>query len=184
MLYLVTGTPGAGKTLYTVSELAKQFAQRSVYYYRIPQLTLSWTKLDDPTEWQSLPDGSVVIVDEAHESFPSRDYRKSTPEYIEGLAVHRHRGFDLVFITQHPKDLDQFIRRRVGRHIHVEKPLMRSDAAKVFIWPKYIENPEPQQVRNQAELIKWKYPEEAFGIYKSAVEHNVPKPPMALTYTL
>lgn len=175
MITIVTGIPGAGKTLYTVSELAKEYKEREIYYYRIPNLTLDWNELEDPTKWTDCPDGAVIIIDEAHEAFPKRDYRNKEPDYIEAMAVHRHRDMDIVLITQHPKDLDVFIRRRAGRHIHVEKPLVSSVAANVMIWPEYEEMVKLPAVREKCDSFTWKYPTEAFGVYKSAVSHTAKK---------
>jgi len=37
------------------------------------------------------------------------------------FAEHRHRGHDIVLITQDPRDIDAYIRRKVGRHIHLTR---------------------------------------------------------------
>jgi len=175
MITIVTGIPGAGKTLYTVSELAKEYDGREIYYYRIPHLTLDWRELENPENWTDCPDGAVIIIDEAHEAFPKRDYRKAEPEFIEAMATHRHRGMDIILVTQHPKDLDVFIRRRAGRHIHVEKPLVSSTSARVLIWPEYQEHVKIPDVRERCESFSFPYPSDAFGVYKSAEIHTKPR---------
>lgn len=174
----VVGIPGAGKTLYTVSEIAREYQNRKIYYYGIPELTLDWQKLDDPTEWINLPNDVVIIVDEAHEAFPSRDYRKPPPPHVEAMATHRHRGIDIVLITQYPKDLDKFIRERVGRFIVIETPLLGGATAKVYQWPKFEEYYNIPAVREKAEHFLWNHPKESYGTYKSAVTHTKPKKPL------
>jgi zona occludens toxin len=41
MLTLVTGTPGAGKTAWTVQELTRLPSQRKIYVHGIPELKIA-----------------------------------------------------------------------------------------------------------------------------------------------
>lgn len=59
--------------------------------------------LDDPKDWQKLPDGAVVVVDECYSSFPRRMPGAKVPAYVDALATHRHRGFDFILICQQAK---------------------------------------------------------------------------------
>jgi len=72
VITLLTGIPGAGKTLLSVTELAKEYEGRDIYYYNIPELKLPWSHLDDPSNWQELPQNSVIFIHEAHEVCPLR----------------------------------------------------------------------------------------------------------------
>ena len=66
MLTLITGQPGNGKSLYTISfvEAKRQAESRPVFYYGIPELTLPWTQLEDPTKWYECPEKSIIVIDE------------------------------------------------------------------------------------------------------------------------
>ena len=178
MIHLITAVPGAGKTLYTVSEVPKLFEGRDIYYYDIPELTLPWGELEDPTKWQDYPDGSVFVIDEAHKAFPKRDYRKPPPDYIEAIAEHRHRGMDFWLITQHPKDLDHFIRNRTNEHVYLESTLLGNESARVFIWKKYQDHPTLPAERERAEEFTWQFPKQSYGLYKSATIHTKRKRPV------
>lgn len=177
MITIITGTPGAGKTLYTVSEIKKEYESREIYYNNIPGLKLDWTYYEDPKEWAKLPSGAVLIVDEAHDHFPKRSNQSKEPSYIQALTTHRHQGLDIILITQFPKQLDVYIRRLAGRHIFLEKKLIRSQTVEVYVWAKYQEWYENPQVQESADNFQWTYPKESFGEYKSAEVHTTHKTP-------
>lgn len=188
MITLVTGTPGAGKTLLTLydlkNEVEKQNAElikqnkepRPVYYHGIPDLTLPWLPLDKPENWHTLPTGAIIVIDECQSAFRPRGLGQQVPEYIAAMETHRHRGHDLYLITQHPMLVDQNIRRLVGRHRHVIRKF-GLQVATVHEWGSVHEITK----RNLAEAVKrnMKYPKEIFGYYKSSEQHthkaNVPK---------
>lgn len=173
MITIIVGVPGAGKTLYAVSELRKEYAERTVYHYNIPGVNIdSWKELENPEEWHKLPKGSVIVVDEAHQVFPKRDHRVKEPEHIEAAATLRHSGLDLVLITQHPVDLDIFLRRRCARFIFLKKPLSKGNFANAFMWGEYNENYKDEREQQKADNFQFSYPAEAFGTYKSAELHT------------
>lgn len=180
---ILVGTPGAGKTLYAVSELRKEFSdpieidgkeiKRQVYFHNIPGITIDeWKQLDDPSTWHTLPVGSVIIIDEAHEAFPTMDHKKEKPEHILRAADLRHRGHTLVLITQHPNDLHIFLRRRCTRFIYLQRPLNQGPFARAFQWPKYEEKYDWDQIQEKADKFQFDYPKEAFGTYKSSQLHT------------
>lgn len=183
---ILVGTPGAGKTLYTMSELRKEFEEpieidgketkRQVYYYNIPGVTIDdWQQLEDPTTWHELPRGSVIIIDEAHEVFQKMDHKIQTPEHIEAAATLRHRGHTLVLITQHPIDLNIFLRRRCTRFIYLKRPLTQGNWATAFIWPEYEDRYKDENYQRKADSFTFTYPEEAFDTYKSSQLHTKKK---------
>lgn len=183
---ILVGTPGAGKTLFTMSQLRKEFEEtilvedqeikRQVYYYNIPGVTVDeWKALDDPTTWHKLPHGSVIIIDEAHEVFAKMDHKLSTPEHIEAAATLRHRGHTLVLITQHPVDLNIFLRRRCTRFIYLKRPLTQGNWASAFQWPEYEEKYKDEYQQKKADSFVFTYPEDAFKTYKSSQLHTKKK---------
>lgn len=173
MITLLTGLPGNGKTLFALWHIKQKAEkeQREVYYHNIKDLTLPWTPFE-PERWMDLPKGSIIVIDECQFIFPKKPNGSKLPEHYEQLAVHRHGGFDIYLITQHPTLLDIFVRQLVGQHFHTVRKfgLQRST---VFEWSAC--NPAPQNPSSQKSAIplKWPYPKEVFGYYKSAEVHTV-----------
>ena len=169
MIYLFCGPPGVGKTLSTVHMLDtdEAFKDRPIYVHGIPDLELkNKHDLADPAKWFDVPDGSVVVIDEAWRHFPARMAGKDVPECVQMFAEHRHRGLDVVLATQDPNDLDIFLRRRVNRYYQIQRPgNLHYCKRKVFEGIPTKENGlQPLTVE------KFKYPKQYFGRYKSTVQ--------------
>lgn len=182
MIILITGTPGSGKTLFTVAELlAKQFKDRPILANGIPQLLLPHTPITDldVEQWHvggvPTPEGgpsfdvknAVIVVDEVQRIARPRAASQKVPDWVAALETHRHKGVDLIFITQHPQLLDVNIRRLVGRHLHVRRTFALK-AAVVYEWD-HCEN--PGNVKSAATKL-WRYPKKAFEMYKSSELHT------------
>lgn len=57
------------------------------------------------------PSGSLIIIDEAHKPFNSRDWQKQeNKELGDWASTHRHEGYDVVFITQDIDKVDKQVR--------------------------------------------------------------------------
>lgn len=171
-IYLVTGLPGNGKTLYTVAkapELLKHEG-REVYYSGIKDLTLPWVPTD-PETWYNLPVGSAVVIDEAQNYFRPMPNGAERPRKITAMETHRHKGMDLWLITQHPNLLDPHVRRLVGKHIHVHRTFGLG-FCNVWEWEK-AEDPDDYHAKKRANTYKFKFPKEVFSRYKSAEVHTV-----------
>lgn len=171
MLTLITGQPGAGKTLWTiykVKELAEK-ENRQVYYSGIPDLKLPWIELENPQDWHKLPKGSIIVLDEAQRLFRTRGVGSQVPEHVQQLETHRHHGFDLFVITQHPMLIDTNVRRLVGRHWHVMRTFGMHRAT-VHEFPEL--KSEPDKSRDGSIRTEWAYPKEVFNYYKSAEVHT------------
>lgn len=175
MLTLVTGQPGNGKTLYTLGlvEALRLSSGRTVYQAGIPELTLPWEVLDDPQSWPTLPDGSIVVLDECQRTFPPRKQGAAVPRHVSEFETHRHRGFDVFLITQHPQLLDIAVRKLVGRHVHLERKFGR-EVSTVKQWEVAV-NPQDRAEQSKALVSKWSFPKEHFAWYKSAEIHTVKK---------
>ena len=182
MLILITGTPGSGKTLFTVAELlAGQFKDRPLFVNGIPQLLVPHQVLSDQDveKWHeggvAGQDGqpsfevknAVIVVDEVQRIARPRATSQKVPDWIAALETHRHKGVDFIVITQHPQLLDVNIRRLVGRHLHVRRTFALG-AAVVYEWD-HCENPGNVK---QATSKLWRYPRSAFKLYKSSELHT------------
>jgi zona occludens toxin len=177
MITLGTGLPGNGKTLFMLWSIAAKAKKenREVYYHNIKLADVepvnTWQKFE-PEKWMDLPHGSIIVIDECQEVFPKKPNGAQMPPHYEELAKHRHKGFDMFLITQHPTLIDNFVRRLVGQHYHSVRKfgLQRST---VYEWSAC--NPAPENVSSQKSAItlKWAYPKEVYGWYKSAEVHTV-----------
>lgn len=170
---LVTGLPGNGKTLWTVTKYkaaAEGADARPVYYNGIKDLKLPWVELADVTTWQDLPPNSLVIIDEVQRVMPIRG-RGEPPAWIGALAMHRHLGLDFVLITQDPGLLDVFVRKLVQTHYHVVRKF-GSKFATIHEWPTGVYD---QCGKNSKGSIRheWRFPKSSFGLYHSADAHTM-----------
>lgn len=170
-IVLVTGLPGHGKTLYTISRY-REIAEREgrpVFQRGIKGLKLPWPELD-PKEWRSLEKGSILIIDECQDVFPCRG-RGDPDEWIRELAKHRHRGIDLVLITQDPMLFDSFVRRLVDQHFHVMRTFGLARAT-VHEFPTGVRD-NVSKSRTGSIRHEWTYPKSVYELYQSAELHTV-----------
>lgn len=177
-LILVTGLPGAGKTLYAV-DLATKYAAEGVRVFSCcldgasPELFEvlpdNWS-FDD---WQSLPQGSVVIFDEAHKILPTRT-RDAPPKAIRDLTEIRHFGLRFILITQDPRNIDVFVRRLIGRHFHLTRK-MGLESALVKEWDHCVDDPSDFHEGKKAISSLFRYPKKLYNLYKSSTMHLVKK---------
>lgn len=190
MIYLYTGVPGAGKTLFCLRDMydfwkadaIKQCKElkvhegewanhaRPVYVSRVKDLAVpGWQLLENPSEWHLCPIGSIIMMDECQEDFPPRPNGSNVPEHVARIADHRHKAQDLFLITQHPSSIDNFVRRRVEQTNWV----LRKFGSKLVIfysWPGVCEAPEKSKRSGfKRERL---YPKEVFSWYKSAEAHT------------
>lgn len=173
MITVITGLPGNGKTLYALSYV-KAYAEkenRDVFYAGIKDLRLPWTEIK-PEEWPTMPTGAIIVIDEAQFVFPKKPNGSKLPDFYEKLAVHRHSGYDIFIITQHPSLVDNFVRNLCGRHLHVIRKFGMS-RANVWEWPGANTSPEKASSHKNAVLHKFGYPKEVYEYYKSAEVHTV-----------
>ena len=187
-IVLTTGTPGSGKTLRTLWDVEKlrKESGREVYYHGIKDLLLPWIKLDDDpkfdpdakpptfglmcTEWFKLPHGSIVVLDECQRIFRSRASGSQVPQHVSELETHRHKGFDLFLVTQHPAIIDLNVRRQVQTHRHLKRRF-GTQMVSMFSWEGVKDNPDKSV--NNSLTTTFRYPKEVFSWYKSAEIHTV-----------
>lgn len=109
MITLITATPGSGKTLYAIKLIFDYLNQGRPVYTNILGLKIDGVRLFNIStpklhDWRDLPNGSVIVYDEAHEhpAFASDDLitdkniLKTVRQDIgDSLALHRHFGLEL-----------------------------------------------------------------------------------------
>lgn len=173
MITLITGLPGNGKTLFGLWYI-KQKAEkegREVYYHNIKDLTLDWMAFD-AEKWMDLPHGSIIVMDECQFVFAKKPNGSKLPDFYEKLATHRHSGFDIYLITQHPSLIDNFVRQLVGQHFHAVRKF-GLERATIYEWSALNAAPASATSQKAAIPLKWAYPKEVYGYYKSAEVHTV-----------
>lgn len=173
-LYLTTGGNGAGKTLFTLRDVRdlQERTGRPVFFWgfeaRQPLLDFGWQPFE-PSKWEELPDGSICIVDECQKVMPTRATGQP-PAWIGALAQdNRKRGFDFFFITQHPLNIDSFVRRLIAApswHRHFKASLM-GDASNELKWSAVKDQPQKDGSGKDGEVSSRKWPREVYDWYTS-----------------
>lgn len=176
MITLKTGVPGASKTLSAVHEMAVLLGRqikgkeetRPIFVHGVKDLNLPHFPLPDATKWADCPEGSIVIIDEAQGTFPPRSSTSKAPPHVEALNTHRHKGIDLIVITQHPKLIDQSVRRLVGKHQHYRR-LYGGKTSVCYEWDHCEDS--LMGIKN-AHKSMFRQPRDAFKYYTSAEVHT------------
>lgn len=170
---LITGQPGAGKTLRMLQEvkILSEAENRQVYYSGVADLKLPWIEIE-ADKWFECPVGSIIVIDEAQRVFRNRANGSAVPKHVSELETHRHHGFDIFMTTQQPRLIDSNVRALVGRHLHVMRAF-GLQRANVHEW--YGINENCAKSRKDSVLHKWSYPKDVFDYYKSAELHTVKK---------
>lgn len=172
MIILITGTPGAGKTLRSVQNIMGWLKEGLTVFTNINGLTADGDlrHFDEFIDWTDTPDGSVVVFDEAQQHFGADGGRgRSDRKDIAGLETHRHTGHTIVFITQHPRLLHSHVTRLVGRHEHVAR--MFGTQNTFLYWLDRLMNVDSRSDLKLAQQEHWSYPTHLFSHYKSASMH-------------
>ena len=191
MIYLITATPGSGKTLWAVNEIFKRVNEAESWniFSNIDGLKLDTAQpLKD--KFTDYPPRSLVVIDEAQQiAHFSKKYKhpvknENHPE-VEFLQVHRHAEFlDIIFITQAPRLLNADVLDMVGSHYHLHRP-MGMKMATWWLWKYHQLNPNTKSSKADAEDTgTFSYPKALFGMYKSSAggddSHGKIKIPMKI----
>lgn len=189
MITIITGTPGAGKTLYTIEKLLISLVGTSITYTnsegeevtapRTIYTNINGLLLDheliDGGDNQGLRDwykwakpGSVIVFDEVQRHWKPRANGSAVPPDIEALETHRHMGVDFILITQNVMLVDKNIHALAGRHLHVRR-LATTHMAIVYEWDHV-----SRGLLYAKSLMKspWRYSKKTFKLYKSAEVHT------------
>lgn len=183
MFFLFTGQPGSKKTANMIHFVLSdnQFKNRPVYFYNIKDCVVpDWTEIteDQVKDWPNvLPEGAVLLIDEAQEIWRPAAWDKTPPLHVTGLEKHRHQGLDILATTQHPMLIHTAVRRQVQQHRHFSAAYgLRS---KAMIWEKCVNDPDEHFTKKEADTQSANVPKNIFSLYKSTAfnthKKRVPK---------
>lgn len=134
MILCYQGSPGSGKTYDAVNRVVENLKRGRVVYTNIDGLDDSLnrevikvlTNLDDyeisqkliflssdqiACFWKHAKAGSMVVIDEIHNWFNSRDWQSAkNREFASWASTHRHQGYDVIMITQNIQKVDSQVR--------------------------------------------------------------------------
>lgn len=183
-LTLVTGATGSGKTALVVDWLRRS-SGRQLLVHGIPELGVvhdvappvaDWCEMRPAPEdaalelaYFRLPQGCVLVVDEAQRVYPPRTIGSKVPAHVAALSTRRHVGVDVILVTQHPGLLDSAVRKLVNRHYHVHTTAY---GAFLLFWDGSIGEPSESSSRQLAERVRYSPPKEVFELYRSAEIHT------------
>jgi len=189
MITIISGTPGAGKTLYTIEKLLLPMVGKTItgkdangdpvellrtVYTNINGLQVDH-ELIDGGDNQGLRDwhkwakpGSLIVFDEVQKVWPPRPNGSKVPDDIQALDTHRHMGVDFVLITQNVVNLDKHIHALGGRHLHVRR-IANMALAVVYEWDHVSRG---LMFSKSISKAPWRYDKKVFKLYKSAELHT------------
>ena len=195
MIHLITGRPGHGKNIYALTFLEKEgfinydkesktfssTIDRPLFFIAFDSIdvkdatTAKYEDLDNLPEDQEsenrskFPDNSVIVIDEAHRYSPRSSNRSGFTGFVSFLKIHRHFGFDFIFITQSQKDLNIDIRNLVENHFRVNRPFgTQKSFVNHYLGAETSENKQPVKQSSKPFVLDKRF----FEVYKSASIHN------------
>lgn len=211
MFYIITGKPGASKTLHAIALVEEMRAQarkdrsveRPVYYWNIGDVTVEgWYPLGDAStfdlanegvqpdasqalKWYELPRDAIIVLDECQKLFPKRPQGAKVPPHVEHLETHRKSGFDIVGISQDPTLIDSHVRKLCGMHTHYRR-IFGTESYHSWTWQeKCVTDVESTTEQGKAQESRGRFPKKYYGTYRSAQVHNVKaRPPWKWIITI
>lgn len=182
MLYLRTGSNGSCKTLFTLADVRKLQLDtgRPVCWngrfklYPAKEAEFGWKKIEFK-DWEAQEDGTIFLMDECHNDLPNRPNGSAVPQYVKMLAEHRARGFDFFLLTQHPANIDSFVRKLIGApgyHQHLKRMFGATNATRVLQWDAVHMDCERDGSGKSAEISTRVQPKEVYEWYDSAMLHT------------
>lgn len=196
MLFLITGSLGAGKTSNTLWDLIHnpEYKDRPKFATHIPDFDYeahgfeqidkndleNWVTWTDPNDdfstVSNFPKGSIIFIDESDLFFPSSISDKNPPRYMREMARSRHHGLDFYIITQQAKMICSFLLGILQRHIHFHRP-NGSDLVTRYTWEHYQPNVYSRANRLSGLSQKVKVDPKVFTLYRSTIENTRIKTP-------
>lgn len=176
-MYLVSATPGTGKSCWVVKQITQWIEdptnQGRKIYSNIAGLKIQGVEVP-PDDFRECPDGSIIVYDEAQEiEHYSSDSRANNP-IAKALSKHRHRGFDIWFITQDPSLLHKYVLKNIYLHYYLWRPAQRQ-MIEIYTFARAIVTPTKDDFKNAYDKVWWRFDEYYLQFYKSTVVNTSKK---------
>lgn len=196
MIYLITGSLGAGKTSNTLWYLLNEptFKGRPKFASYIPEFDYekhdfeqidkndleNWCYLENPDDpfstVSNFEKGSILFFDEADLFFPASIQEKNPPFWLREMARSRHHGIDFYIITQQSKLITSFLYGLLQTHIHYHRP-NGSDTVTRYSWEFHQPNVNSRVNRISGLPQKVEVNDQIFTLYRSTLENTRKKTP-------
>lgn len=142
-------------------------------YTNIADLRLSQARpLPRDCDWRLTPQGSYFVIDEAQLIPIFSEEARTIDPIVKELTIHRHKGYDFLFITQDPSFVNKYIRKLASYHIHLINIFGWEQSMKIE-WTVVQENPNAVRSLARAENVsRWMFPKHVYKLYKSSTIHT------------
>ncbi|WP_151803400.1 zonular occludens toxin domain-containing protein [Acinetobacter guillouiae] len=118
-------------------------------------------------DWRKEPEGSYFAVDEAQLIKIFSDEAQGIDPIVKDLTIHRHKGYDFLFITQEPSFVHKYIRKLASHHTHLVN-IFGWEQSMMLEWSVVQDAPNAIKSIARAENItRWRFPKEIYRLYKS-----------------
>ncbi|MBK5646374.1 MAG: hypothetical protein I4N51_04170 [Acinetobacter sp.] len=118
-------------------------------------------------DWRKTPQGSYFAVDEAQLIKIFSDEAQGIDPIVKDLTIHRHKGYDFLFITQEPSFVHKYIRKLASHHTHLVN-IFGWEQSMMLEWSVVQDSPNAIKSIARAENItRWRFPKEIYRLYKS-----------------
>ncbi|MEQ1343698.1 zonular occludens toxin domain-containing protein [Acinetobacter seifertii] len=118
-------------------------------------------------DWRQTPQGSYFVIDEAQLIPIFSDEAKGIDPIVKELTIHRHKGYDFLFITQEPSFVHKYIRKLASLHIHLVN-IFGWEQSMRMEWSIVQDSPNAIKSIARAEnMSRWRFPKHVYNLYKS-----------------
>lgn len=142
-------------------------------YTNIAGLELENTRpIPEDADWRKCPDGSYIVIDEIQNVPIFSSESRAIDPIVKDLTIHRHRGFDIIGITQFPELVHKNFRAVTGHHRHLVNSfgLKRSTQ---YEWSTVKIDPNAFKNKATAEIkTTFAFPKDLYKYYKSSTAHT------------
>ncbi|MBO3656706.1 zonular occludens toxin domain-containing protein [Acinetobacter haemolyticus] len=130
-------------------------------------------------DWRKTPQGSYFVIDEAQLITIFSDEARGIDPIVKDLTIHRHKGYDFLFITQEPSFVHKYIRKLASHHIHLVNIFGWEQSMKME-WSVVQDSPNAiKSIARVENLSRWRFPKHVYNLYKSTTintrEKRIPK---------
>lgn len=174
MIYLYTASPGTGKTCWVVKQLVDNWITDSKNKDRKIYSNINGLKIEgiyplpDGDDFRECEDGSIIIIDEPQDIEHYNSDSRGVNPVAKALSKHRHRGFDIHFITQDPSLLHKYVLKNVYLHYYLWRPAQRK-TIEIYTFARAIVSPTATDFKNAYDKIWWRFEPYYLQYYKSTV---------------